>query len=52
MSLINVSELTFAYEGSFDNIFENVSFQIDNDLKLGFTGSNGSGKTRFLKMLM
>ncbi|MDF2679327.1 MAG: hypothetical protein K0R47_517, partial [Brevibacillus sp.] len=28
MSLINVTNLTFAYEGSFDNIFENVSFQI------------------------
>ena len=38
MSLINVSNLTFAYEGSYDNIFENVSFQIDTDWKLGFTG--------------
>ena len=28
MSLINVSNLTFSYEGSYDNIFENVSFQI------------------------
>lgn len=27
MSLINVSNLTFSYEGSYDNIFENVSFQ-------------------------
>ena len=26
MSLINVSNLTFSYEGSYDNIFENVSF--------------------------
>ena len=52
MSLINVSELTFAYEGSFDNIFENVSFQIDTDWKLGFTGRNGRGKTTFLKLLM
>ena len=51
MSLINVSELTFAYEGSFDNIFENVSFQLDTDWKLGFTGRNGRGKTTFLKLL-
>ena len=29
MSLINVSNLTFSYEGSYDNIFENVSFQIN-----------------------
>lgn len=28
MSLINVTNLTFAYEGSYDNIFENVSFQL------------------------
>ena len=52
MSLINISNLTFAYEGSYDNIFENVSFQIDTDWKLGFTGRNGRGKTTFLKLLL
>ena len=38
MSQINVSGLTFGYEGSFDNIFENVSFSIDTEWKLGFAG--------------
>lgn len=52
MSLINISNLTFAYDGSYDNIFENVSFQIDTDWKLGFIGRNGRGKTTFLKLLM
>lgn len=52
MSLINISGLTFAYDGSYDNIFENVSFQIDTDWKLGFTGRNGRGKTTFLNLLM
>jgi len=52
MSLINVSNLTFAYEGSYDNIFTNASFQIDTDWKLGFTGRNGRGKTTFLHLLM
>ena len=52
MSLINVSNLTFAYEGSYNNVFENVSFQIDTDWKLGFTGRNGRGKTTFLNLLM
>jgi lincosamide and streptogramin A transport system ATP-binding/permease protein len=52
MSLINVSNLTFAYDGSYDNIFENVSFQIDTDWKLGFTGRNGRGKTTFLNLLL
>ncbi|MBB6730394.1 Lsa family ABC-F type ribosomal protection protein [Cohnella zeiphila] len=52
MSLIKVTNLTFAYEGSYDNIFENVSFQIDTDWKLGFTGRNGRGKTTFLNLLL
>lgn len=51
MSQINVTDLTFAYEGSFDNIFENVSFSVDTDWKLGFIGRNGKGKTTFLRLL-
>ena len=52
MSQINVSSLTFCYDGSFDNIFENVSFGIDTDWKLGFIGRNGKGKTTFLNLLL
>ena len=52
MSLINVSNLTFAYDGSYDNVFEDVSFQIDTDWRLGFIGRNGRGKTTFLKLLL
>ncbi|MCX7745320.1 MAG: Lsa family ABC-F type ribosomal protection protein [Clostridia bacterium] len=52
MSLISVTNLTFSYDGSYDNIFENVSFQIDTDWKLGFTGRNGRGKTTFLNLLL
>ena len=52
MSLIQVSNLTFAYEGSYDNVFENVSFQIDTNWRLGFTGRNGRGKTTFLNLLL
>lgn len=52
MSLINVSNLTFAYEGTYDNIFEQVNFQLDTDWKLGFTGRNGRGKTTFLNLLL
>lgn len=51
MSLINVSNLTFAYDGSYDNVFENVSFQIDTDWRLGLVGRNGRGKTTFLNLL-
>jgi lincosamide and streptogramin A transport system ATP-binding/permease protein len=52
VSLISVTNLTFGYEGSYDNIFENVSFQIDTDWKLGFAGRNGRGKTTFLNLLL
>lgn len=52
MSLINISNLTFSYDGSYDTVFENVSFQIDTNWKLGFTGRNGRGKTTFLNLLL
>lgn len=51
MSLINVNNLTFGYDGGLSNIFENVSFNIDTDWKLGLIGRNGKGKTTFLKLL-
>lgn len=52
MSLIHVKDVTFGYEGSSKNVFENVSFQIDTDWKLGLIGRNGKGKTTFLKLLL
>lgn len=52
MSLISIKNLTFAYPGSYDNIFEDVSFALDTDWRLGFTGRNGRGKTTFLSLLM
>ncbi len=51
MSLISVNNLTFGYDGSYNNIFENVSFNIDTDWKLGLIGRNGKGKTTFLNLL-
>ena len=51
MSLISVNNLTFGYDGTYKNIFENVSFNIDTDWKLGLIGRNGKGKTTFLKLL-
>ncbi len=52
MSMIKVEHLTFAYPGSWDNVFEDVSFQIDTDWRLGFVGRNGRGKTTFLNLLL
>lgn len=52
MSQIRVSDLTFSYEGSADNVLENVSFNIDTDWKLGLIGRNGKGKTTLLKLFL
>ena len=52
MSLISISNLTFRYEGSFENVFEDVSINIDTDWKLGLIGRNGKGKTTFLNLLL
>lgn len=51
MSLIEVNNLTFSYDSSAESIFEDVSFKIDSNWKLGFVGRNGRGKTTFLKLL-
>lgn len=52
MSMIRISDLTFCYDGSFDNIFENASFTLDTEWRLGFIGRNGKGKTTLLRLLM
>lgn len=51
MSQISIENLTFAYDGNYDNIFENVNLQLNTDWKLGFIGRNGRGKTTLLKLL-
>ena len=38
MSLIQVNDLSFSYDGSYEPVFDHVSFQIDTNWKLGFTG--------------
>ena len=52
MSIIQVTDLTFGYDGSYDLVFEHVNLQLDTDWRLGFTGRNGRGKTTFLRLLM
>lgn len=52
MSMIRVENITFSYPSSFDPVFENVSFQIDTEWKLGLVGRNGRGKTTLLKLLL
>ena len=51
MSVIKIENLTFAYPGSADNVFENLNLQLDTGWKLGLVGRNGRGKTTLLKLL-
>lgn len=47
MSLINISNFTFYYEGN----SENVNIQLDTDWKLDFVIRNGKGKTTLMKLI-
>lgn len=51
MSVIDVQDLTFSYDGGAREIFSHVSFRLDTDWKLGLVGRNGRGKTTFLRLL-
>ena len=52
MAQIQVSDLTFSYDGSADDVLHDVTFSIDTDWKLGLIGRNGKGKTTLLNLLM
>ena len=51
MSIISVKNMTFAYDGSYVNVFENVSFDLDTNWRLGLVGRNGRGKTTLMRIL-
>ncbi len=50
MAQIRVDHLTFSYDGSYDTVFDNVSFIVDTQWKLGFIGRNGRGKTTLFRL--
>ena len=52
MAQIQVTDLTFSYDGSADDVLKNVTFRIDTDWKLGLIGRNGKGKTTLLNLFM
>lgn len=51
MGLLEVKNLTFGYDGQIENVFENISFSIDTNWKLGLVGRNGKGKTTLLNLI-
>lgn len=52
MAMIQAEHLTFAYEGSPENVFEDLSFRLDTDWRLGLIARNGKGKTTLLRLMM
>lgn len=52
MSIIQITNLTFSYEGGQDPIFKGVSFHMDTAWRLGLIGRNGRGKTTLLRLLL
>lgn len=52
MSWIDISDLSFTYEGSAEPVFEHLSIRLDTEWRLGLIGRNGRGKTTLLRLLM
>src|SRR5574344_1300145 len=52
MAQINIQNLTFGYDGASENVFENASFSLDTNWKIGLSGRNGRGKTTLLNLLL
>ena len=52
MSIIKIEDLTFAYPGSAENVFEGLNLTLDSSWRLGLVGRNGRGKTTLLCLLM
>ena len=52
MAQIQVTDLTFSYDGSADDVLKDVTFSVDTDWKLGLIGRNGKGKTTLLNLFM
>ena len=51
MSNIRISNVSFRYEDSSENVFNNLNLNLDSSWKLGLVGRNGRGKTTFLNLL-
>lgn len=49
--ILQLSNVTFTYEGTTRPIFENVTFQVEMGSRIALLGPNGIGKSTFLSVL-
>lgn len=49
--VFEINDISFKYINAENNLFENISFEIDRESHTVFTGSNGSGKSSLLGLL-
>ncbi len=51
MAMIQCMDITFAYEGGYEDVFTRLSCRMDTTWRLGLIGRNGRGKTTLLRLL-
>ncbi|MDY3817340.1 MAG: ATP-binding cassette domain-containing protein, partial [Candidatus Limiplasma sp.] len=49
---LSIRDVTFAYEGSYENVFDHLTVNLDTSWRLGLIGRNGRGKTTLLNLLL
>ncbi len=52
VSRITLKNVSFSYPGSDRKIFDNLSFEFEDDKEYAIVGENGAGKSTLLKLLM
>ena len=51
MSVIQINNLSFSYEGGLMPVFSDLSLRLDSAWRLGLVGRNGRGKTTLLRLM-
>jgi len=51
MALIQITDVAFTYDGSYEPVFDGLTCRLDSGWRLGLIGRNGRGKTTLLKLL-
>lgn len=51
MAMIQLTDVSFAYEGSYEDVFTHLTCRLDSVWRLGLIGRNGRGKTTLLRLL-